>query len=194
MISGKFAKNVEHSPKIRYNIEKYKKGIEMKFISWLFNVSGRHYADIRRYEKGGVGARIFSIVFSALLVAASLLIEYWFINSLTTEGSLGGGITKFFALIAIAILFIATAESALEFCGIYAFTAFRMATLGFVYSVEKRKAILERKNKNASSAETDVQPVAEIKYKEFDIINGILQIIFALCLIAGVVAVAVLTW
>ena len=165
----------------------------MKFISWLFNVSGRHYADIRRYEKGGAGARIFSIVFSALLVGASLLIEYWFINSLTTDGSLGGGIAKFFALIAIAVVFIATAESALEFCGIYAFTAFRMATSGFVYSAQKRKAILGRKNKDASLAETEVQPVAEIKYKKFDIINGILQIVFALCLIAGVVAVAVLT-
>ena len=119
----------------------------MKFLGWLFSVSSRHYRDMRRYERGGVGARIFAIILSMLFVGAALGLEYWFFSSLMTEGSLGGGTAKFVALIFIGIFFVATFITALEYCGVYAFTAFAMAIMGVVYKAEKRKALLEKKSK-----------------------------------------------
>ena len=76
----------------------------MKFLGWLFSISSRHYRDIRRYEKGGMGARIFSIIISLLFIGAALGVEYLFITSIFTAGSLGGGLAKFFALILIGAL------------------------------------------------------------------------------------------
>ena len=119
----------------------------MKFLGWLFSVPSRHYRDMRRYEKGGVGARIFAIILSMLFVGAALGLEYWFLSSLMTGGSLGGGIAKVVALIFIGIFFVATFIAALEYCGVYAFTAFAMAIMGAVYKAEKRKALLEKKSK-----------------------------------------------
>ena len=119
----------------------------MRFLGWLFSVGSRHYRDMRRYERGGVGARIFSIIISLLFIAASLGLEYWFLSSIMTGGSLGGGIAKVVALIFIGIFFVATFITALEFCVVYAFTAFKMAIMGVVYSAEKRKAILQKNQK-----------------------------------------------
>ena len=33
----------------------------MEFLGWLFSIPSRHYRDMRRYERGGVGARIFAL-------------------------------------------------------------------------------------------------------------------------------------
>lgn len=67
----------------------------MKFLGWLFSISSRHYRDIRRYEKGGMGARIFSIIISLLFIGAALGVEYLFITSILTAGLLGGGVGNF---------------------------------------------------------------------------------------------------
>ena len=66
----------------------------MRFLGWLFSVGSRHYRDMRRYERGGVGARIFSIIISLLFIAASLGLEYWFLSSIITGGSLVGELQK----------------------------------------------------------------------------------------------------
>ena len=163
----------------------------MEFLGWLFSISSRHYRDIRRYEKGGMGARIFSIIISLLFIGAALGVEYLFITSIFTAGSLGGGIAKFFALILIGILMVGLITAALEFCVVYAFTAFKMAILGMVYSAEKRKAVVEKNQKKIENeAELEVTP--SLKYKKFDIFNGILQIMLAIGLLVGVVCIAIL--
>ena len=82
-----------------------------------------------------------------LFVGAALGLEYWFLSSFMTGGSLGGGIAIVVALIFIGILFVATFIGALEYCEVYAFTAFAMAIMGVVYKAEKRKALLEKKSK-----------------------------------------------
>ncbi len=165
----------------------------MKFFEWLFSIPSRHYRDMRRYEKGGVGARIFSIIISLLFIGAALGIEYWFFSSIMTGGSLGGGIAKVFALLLIGCLFVATFLAALEYCGVYAFTAFAMATLGLVYSAEKRKAMLQKNQKKIENLEAELERTPSLKYKKLDIFIGIFQILLAVGLIAGVFAVAVLT-
>ncbi len=165
----------------------------MGFLGWLFSVPSRHYRDMRRYEKGGIGARVFSIIISMLFIGAALGLEYWFFSSLMTGGSLGGGIAKVVALIFIGIFFVATFIAALEFCGVYAFTAFAMATLGLVYSAQKKKAILEKNQKKIENLEAELETTPSLKYKKLDIFVGIFQILLALGLFAGVIAVAVLT-
>lgn len=148
---------------------------------------------MRRYERGGIGARIFSIIISLLFIAASLGLEYWFLSSIMTGGSLGGGIAKVVALIFIGIFFVATFITALEFCVVYAFTAFKMAIMGVVYSAEKRKAILQKNQKKIENFEAELQTTPSLKYKKLDIFIGIFQILLAIGLFAGVIAVAVLT-
>ena len=148
---------------------------------------------MRRYEKGGVGARIFAIILSTLFICAALGLEYWFLSSLMTGGSLGGGIAKVFALIFIGIFFVATFIAALEYCGVYAFTAFAMAIMGMVYKAEKRKALLEKNQKKIESLEAELETTPSLKYKKLDIFVGIFQILLAVGLFAGVIAVAVLT-
>ena len=165
----------------------------MRFFVWLFSVRSRHYRDTRRYENGGVGARIFSIIISLFFIGIALGAEYWFLSSLMTEGSLGGGIAKFFALILIGCLFVAAFIAALEYCGVYAFTAFAMAITGIVYKAEKRKAVLEKSKIKTVNLETELEKTPDLKYRKLDIFTGIFQIISAIGLIAGVIAVAVLT-
>ena len=165
----------------------------MKFLGWLFSVPSRHYRDMRRYEKGGVGARIFSIIISLLFIGAALGLEYWFLSSLMTGGSLGGGIAKVVALFFIGVFFVATFIAALEFCGVYAFTAFAMATLGLIYSAEKRKALLEKNQKKIENLEAEFETTPSLKYKKLDIFVGIFQILLAIGLFAGAIAVGVLT-
>lgn len=165
----------------------------MGFLGWLFSVPSRHYRDMRRYEKGGVGARVFAIIISLVFVGAALGLEYWFLSSLMTGGSLGGGIAKVVALIFIGIFFVATCIAAFEYCGVYAFTAFAMAIMGVVYSAEKKKAILEKNKKKIENLEAEIQTTPSLKYKKLDIFVGIFQIILAIGLFAGVIAVAVLT-
>ena len=45
---------------------KINKGGFMSFLGWLFSIPSRHYRDMRRYERGGVGARIFAIILEFL--------------------------------------------------------------------------------------------------------------------------------
>lgn len=165
----------------------------MNFLGWLFSIPSRHYRDMRRYERGGVGARIFAIILSMLFIGAALGLEYWFLSSLMTGGSLGGGIAKVVALIFIGIFFVATFIAALEYCGVYAFTAFAMAIMGVVYKAEKRKAMLEKNQKKIENLEAELATTPSLKYKKLDIFVGIFQILLAIGLFAGAIAVAVLT-
>ena len=165
----------------------------MQFLSWLFSVPSRHYRDMRRYEKGGVGARIFSIIISLIFIGITLGVEYWFFSSLMTAGSLGGGIAKFFALLFIGCLFVAALIAAFEYCAVYAFTAFAMAIMGVVYKAEKRKAVLDKNQKKIENLEAELAITPSLKYKKLDIFVGIFQILLAVGLIVGIIIVAVLT-
>lgn len=164
----------------------------MKLLSWLFGVSRRHYAGIRRYEKGGAGVRILTVVVSLLFIAAALGLEYWLFSSLSNEGALGGGGKRLLALFGIGILFVATAAATLEYCAVYCVTAFRMAAWGVALSLAKRKEIAEKKHIENAETELNAAPFEQGRFKGADIFIGILQLVFIVGLIAGAIGVAAL--
>ena len=164
----------------------------MRFLLWLFDASRRHYGGIRRYEKGGTGVRILTPILSLLFLGVTLGLEYWLFSSLHDSGAFGGGVGKIVVMFFIGLLFFAFAVATLEFCAVYAFTAFRMAAWGVALSASKRRQVLSRKKGGNTKPETQADPAHEGKYKAFDIVNGVLQIVFILALIGGVAAVAVL--
>lgn len=164
----------------------------MRFLLWLFDASRRHYGGIRRYEKGGTGVRILTLILSLLFLGVTLGLEYWLLSSLHNNSAFGGGVGKVVVLFFIGLLFVAFAVATLEFCAVYAFTAFRMAAWGMALTVAKRRQILARKKGESTEPEVQADPAKEEKYKVFDIIQGVLQIVFILALIGGVAAVAVL--
>lgn len=156
----------------------------MKFLSWLFNFSARHAGDMRRYEKGKTGTRIFVIILLTLLAAATLGVEYWAI-SLFGENFLYG-------LLVVILLFIPLVATTIEFCGFYSFVGFRMFFWGVISSAA-RKADKRIKAKQAaaqedisSSEETEPdteQERSEKTHKALDLVVGIYGILLAIATI-----------
>ena len=68
-----------------------------------------------------------------------------------------------------------------------------MAIMGVVYKAEKRKALLEKNQKKIENLEAELETTPSLKYKKLDIFVGIFQILLAIGLFAGAIAVAVLT-
>lgn len=160
----------------------------MRFFVWLLNAGARHHFGIRRYEKGGMGIRIITILVALLFIGASLGLEYWLFTSLQDREAFGGGGAKIVILILIGILFVATAGATIEYCAIFSLTAFRMAIYGVACSRAKRKQLAEAQAAAESAGAGD--PVDTGKYKGFDIFHGFLQIAFIIGLIGGVIALA----
>ena len=102
----------------------------MKFFKWLFNVGNRHYGDIRRYEKGKIGTRIFVILLLLGLVAGTLGLEYWGVNLFKTN--------IFYGFLVLLFLFIPFAGATIEFCGVYSYIGFRMFVRGTVIDIAKK--------------------------------------------------------
>ena len=156
----------------------------MKFLSWLFNFSARHAGDMRRYEKGRTGTRIFVIILLTLLAAATLGVEYWAI-SLFGENFLYG-------LLVVILLFIPLVATTIEFCGFYSFVGFRMFFWGVISSAA-RKADKKIKAKKAAaqediSASEAAEPDTELDHSErthkaLDLVVGILGILLAVATI-----------
>lgn len=156
----------------------------MKFLSWLFNFSARHAGDMRRYEKGKTGTRIFVIILLTLLAAATLGVEYWAI-SLFGENFLYG-------LLVVILLFIPLVATTIEFCGFYSFVGFRMFFWGVISSAA-RKADKRIKAKQAAAqgdisasevTEPDTeQERSEKTHKALDLVVGILGILLAIATI-----------
>ena len=117
----------------------------MKFFSWLFSASQRHYRGIRRYEKGGAGVRIFTLILMLGFSAAALALEWWSI-SLFAENFLVG----LLAFIFLACIFCLAAA---EFSFVYALVAFRM----FFWGVAEKAAYRAAKKRAKEQAE---QPAA----------------------------------
>ncbi|MGM9969020.1 MAG: hypothetical protein ACI35S_01320 [Anaeroplasma sp.] len=133
----------------------------MNFLSWLFNVKKRHMGGMRRYEKGGILARIFIIVLMLLLIGGTVAIELWCLQLLESNFLL--------AIFAILFLFIPITGTAIEFCAVYSFYGFRMAIWGAINSIAEK---------------IDDEPIKkEKKYKKLDIFIGFLGLVLAFGLI-----------
>ena len=156
----------------------------MKFLSWIFNLSARHAGDMRRYEKGKTGTRIFVIILLTLLAAATLGVEYWAI-SLFNENFLYG-------LLVVIFLFIPLVATTIEFCGFYSFVGFRMFFWGVISSVahkvdKKIKAKKAAAQEDISASEV-TEPDTELDHSEkthkaLDLVVGILGILLAVATI-----------
>ena len=166
----------------------------MKFLSWLFNFSARHAGDMRRYEKGKTGTRIFVIILLTLLAAATLGVEYWAI-SLFDENFLYG-------LLVVILLFIPLVATTIEFCGFYSFAGFRMFFWGVISSaarkadkrIKAKKAVAQEDTsvveQNTSEPDTE-QERSEKTHKALDLVVGIYGILLAIATI--ILAVSFIT-
>ena len=61
-----------------------------------------------------------------------------------------------------------------------------------VYNAEKRKAVVEKNQKKIENLEAELEVTPSLKYKKFDIFNGILQIMLAIGFLVGIVVIAIL--
>lgn len=146
----------------------------MKLLNWIFNVKARHRSGIRRYEKGKVGARVWTVIEMLILVGATVGLEIW---------CLGLYEQNFIAGIACTILLIAVAEAAIETCGVYCYVGFRMAAVGAVLTVANK--IEER----ASGQKYDRENQAVKTYKAFDVFIGALGLLLAIGTIAAIIII-----
>ncbi len=100
----------------------------MRLLKWFFSVRQRHRGGIRRYEKGGAGVRIFTLILLFVFAGGTLALEWWGF-SLAEKSFL-------VSLLVIILLSIPFLWATVEFGGVYAVTAMRM----FVWGVADRAA------------------------------------------------------
>ncbi len=153
----------------------------MKFLNWIFNMRQRHYKEAVKYENGGVKRRVWVIVLSLLLVAATLVLEY-FTLLMYKENIV---IAIFMTLLAFAFI-----GTALDYLGAHSTFGFKCAMWGSLASLIFRYA--NKKSKNAEVVEE--KQVEEInkeikttkKLKWLDLFVGIYCLVLAFGLIAGI--------
>ena len=119
----------------------------MKFFRWIFSVSQRHRRGIRRYEKGGAGVRIFTLILMLVLAGAALALEWWSI-SLFEENILVG-------VLAFVLLACTFCLGTVEFSFVYATVAFRMFFWGVAQRAAYRAAKKRAKEQAAQAAQPD---------------------------------------
>ncbi len=148
----------------------------MNFFRWFFSVKTRHRAGIRRYEKGGAGMRIVTIVVILAAVGAALGLEIW--AGSVFENSVIGGIAVFILAIVFAI-------AAMELGLVYAVVAIRM----FLWGVVSRAAARE-------AEQNGTEPAAEDKktHRALDMVVFLIGLAVALGTIIAFIAVAVHTY
>lgn len=157
----------------------------MRFLRWLFNVHSRHAGDIRRYEKGKIGTRIFTLILTLILSAGTLALEYWSINLFESHNwALGLFVVLFLVIPAAAVSF--------EFLGLYSFLGFRMFFWGTVEHIAKKidKQIQENRVPNGEQDEIVIstQNKSEKSHRWIDLFIGIWSIALAIGLLVGMIA------
>lgn len=157
----------------------------MRFLRWIFNISSRHAGDIRRYEKGKIGTKIFTIILTLILSAGTLALEYWSIN-LFESGNWALG------LFVVLFLVIPVAGASFEFLGLYSFLGFRMFFWGTVEHAIKKidKKIQENSISNGEQTEIVIsaQNKSEKSHRWIDLFIGIWSIVLGIGLVVGMIA------
>lgn len=138
----------------------------MGFLRWIFGVSHRHYRDARRYEKGGVGIRIYALIFVLCLVWATAALETWWLGLFETNIAAG---------LVVTLLYLAVLAAAVEYCGVYSAFGFLYAvrgTLGKIASCADRLIATRQKAKGGApsdeefrSEEDDAPPDGECPWE-----------------------------
>ena len=133
----------------------------MKFISWLFNFTSRHYTDVRRYERSGKLYRLFICILLTALGALTLWLEDWSFSMFdkTHLELFVGGI---FAILLFFCVWIGT----LELYVLYAYLGISRAIAGSLQKVidkcEKKRARKQRAVTSGSNSEENSSAEAEI--------------------------------
>lgn len=162
----------------------------MKFLKWLFNLDSRHLGDSIRYEKGKIGTRIFVIIYLLVICGATIGVEYWALNLLTTDLH-----ETLYGIVVLILLFFPLLATSIEFCSFYSMTGFRMFVWGSLGSIiekvenkKKKKVSLDVNNNTDEVEKTEEAPKDSKKsYKWLDLIVGILGIV----LVIGVLVFAI---
>ncbi|MGN1201275.1 MAG: hypothetical protein ACI4R8_03365 [Candidatus Caccovivens sp.] len=149
----------------------------MNFLRWIFKINVRHSGDIRRYEKGKIGTRIFVILLLLAIAGGTLGVEYWCINLFNNNDTFLSGI------LVLIFLLIPLAYTTMEFCGLYSYLGFKMFFWGTVSSIAN-KIDAKRIEKTVVADETGVMVIEEEKeskaqkaHKWIDLFVGILGIV-----------------
>ncbi|MGN0814737.1 MAG: hypothetical protein ACI4MH_05870 [Candidatus Coproplasma sp.] len=144
----------------------------MKVLNWFFNVKSRHRADVKRYENGKIGVRIFVLIEMLILVGATVAVELWCLNLYENN---------FLAGLACTILLIAVAWAAIETCGVYCVVGFKMAAVGAVFTAANR---IDERNSDSPDSKDRIKT-----YKAFDVFIGILSLLLALGTVAAIIVI-----
>ena len=145
-------------------------------LRWFFSVKHRHHGGIRRYEKGGAGIRVVTLLLMLALCGASLALVWW--------------ACSFFAksiLVGILLLILAAAFvfGSAEFCTVYAVTAFRMFFWGTA------EALAQKAEDPVASAEQAEEGDRPRSRRGFDMFLFVFGLLLAIGVVGGAVAVAI---
>ncbi len=155
----------------------------MKLISWLFSATRRHFREVNKYERGGKGRRIFTILLTLLLVGASAGLQYWFCYTLASISSETPVENAGIISIISGILAVAVTAYTLDFSATFSYVGFKTAILGYAISASLRKS-KEKKSDDSSETQDGVENEPTFsKHKGLDILVGILELIFAVAVI-----------
>lgn len=156
----------------------------MKLIVWIFSIFSRHFRLINRYEKGGIGRRVYIMILTLVLFAISLGLSYYVIEFLFRNKE-SQNIVLGVLLAIVAICFIL---ATIELCFVLSVTAFRIAITGQALTNKKRSSILANKKYYDDPAyqlsEEDKKHL--LRFRAFDIVIGIYQLVIMVALIAGI--------
>ena len=156
----------------------------MKLLIWIFSIFSRHFRLINRYEKGGIGRRVYIMILTLVLAGISLGLSYYVVESLfRNKESRNVAIGILLGILAVCFIL-----STLELCFVLSVTAFRIAITGQALTNKKRSSILANKKYYDDPAyqlsEEDKKHL--LRFRAFDIVIGIYQLVIMVALIAGI--------
>ena len=154
----------------------------MNVLRWLFSVRRRHRFGVRRYEKGGMGVRIVTLVLMLVICGAALGLEAWGLSMF------GENILIGILLLILAALFVIAGS---EFCLVYAITAIRMYVRGKAEKAARRADAQQTPDGEERQAPQD--GAAPRAYSGFDLFLFFLGLLLAVGNIAAAILIGV-TW
>lgn len=157
----------------------------MKLLSWIFNLESRHFRDIRNYQKGKVGTRIFCIILVLILVGASLAVEYTALDMFKTNA--------LNAIVLIILLFLPLVATSIEYCTLYCYLGFKMFFLGSLESIilkveQKKKKKQQTPEAQEISQEQAPEQAAPKPHKVLDLLVALVSLISGIALIVLLIA------
>ncbi len=118
----------------------------MKLLSWLFSITDRHRREIFRYERGGRGRRLATLLIAFLWIALLFLCEFGFLyvfhNPPTTGNS--GWDMHFIYLLFLGAFSIGMLPMALDYCICFSYVGFKMAIIGRTLNERQCEKLLQR--------------------------------------------------